>query len=147
MNRTWLVIKHEYLKHVKKKRFILAIMSLPFFILLMVAIGFLSVIFQYDNTPVGYIDRSGILENSIDYQAEAPIGFMKPIDFIRYTDESEAELALNNNNIQAFYVIDENFMETREIKVIANEVPDSSINSEFYTFFKLNVLKDLPARY
>jgi ABC-2 type transport system permease protein len=144
MNKTWLVIKHEYLKHVKKKRFILAILSLPLFILLMVAIGFLSVIFQYDSTPVGYIDRSGILENSIDYKAEAPIGFLKPIDFILYTDESEAKLALNDNNIQAYYVVDENFNETREIKVIANEAPDSSVNSEFYTFFKINVLKDLP---
>lgn len=144
MNKTWLVIKHEYLKHVKKKRFILAILSLPLFILLMVAIGFLSVIIQYDNTPIGYIDRSGLLENSIDYQAEAPIGFMKPIDFIRYTDETDADSALNDNNIQAYYVVDENFIKTREIKVIANEASDSSINGEFFTFLKLNVLKDLP---
>lgn len=144
MNKTWLVIKHEYLKHVKKKRFILAILSLPLFILLMVAIGFLSVIIQYDNTPIGYIDRSGLLENSIDYQAEAPIGFMKPIDFIRYTDETDADSALNDNNIQAYYVVDENFIKTREIKVIANEAPDSSVNGEFFTFLKLNVLKDLP---
>lgn len=145
MNKTWLVIKHEYWKHVKKKRFILAILSLPFFILLMVAIGFLSVILQYNDSPIGYIDRSGLLDNSIEYQAEAPIGFMKPIDFIRYTDESAAKLDLNESQIQALYVLEENFVETREIKVIANKAPDSSVNSEFYTFFKLNVLKDLPA--
>lgn len=145
MNKTWLVIKHEYWKHVKKKRFILAILSLPFFILLMVAIGFLSVILQYNDSPIGYIDRSGLLDNSIVYQAEAPIGFMKPIDFIRYTDESAAKLDLNESQIQALYVLEENFVETREIKVIANKAPDSSVNSEFYTFFKLNVLKDLPA--
>jgi len=145
MNKTWLVIKHEYLKHVKKKRFILAILSLPFFILLMVAIGFISVIFQYNDTPVGYIDRSGLLENAIEYQAEAPIGFMKPIEFIRYTDETEAKSALTNNNIQAFYVLEKNFIETRVVKVIANESPDSSVNSEFYTFYKLNVFKNLPA--
>jgi len=145
MNKTWLVIKHEYLKHVKKKRFILAILSLPFFILLMVAIGFISVIFQYNDTPVGYIDRSGLLENAIEYHAEAPIGFMKPIEFIRYTDETEAKSALTDNNIQAFYILEENFIETRVVKVIANESPDSSLNSEFYTFYKLNVFKNLPA--
>lgn len=144
MNKTWLVIKHEYWKHVKKKRFILAILSLPFFILIMVAIGFLSVIVQYNDSPVGYIDRSNLLDDPIEYQAEAPIGFLKPIEFIRYTDESEAEPALHNETIQAFYVIDKNYIETREIKVIANKAPDSSINGEFYTFFKLNVLKDLP---
>lgn len=144
MNKTWLVIKHEYWKHVKKKRFILAILSLPFFILLMVAIGFLSVIFQYNDSPVGYIDRSGLLDNPIEYQTEAPIGFLKPIELIRYTNETEAESALHNNTIQAFYVVDKNFIDTREIKVIANKAPDSSVNSEFFTFFKLNVLKDLP---
>ncbi|PKO04856.1 MAG: hypothetical protein CVU41_14740 [Chloroflexi bacterium HGW-Chloroflexi-3] len=144
MSKTWLVIKHEYWKHVKKKRFILAILSLPFFILLMVAIGFLSVIFQYNDSPIGFVDRSSILDNPIEYQVEAPIGLMKPIEFIRYTDESEAESALHDNNIQAFYVIDKNFIETREIKVIAIKAPDSSVNGEFYTFLKLNVLKDLP---
>lgn len=144
MNKTWLVIKHEYLKHVKKKRFILAILSLPFFILLMVAIGFLSVIFQYDDTPVGYIDRSGLIDNSIEYQAEPPIGFIKAIEFIPYINETEAESALNATNIQAIYIVDEDFMNTREILVIANEPPDSSINGEFYTFFKLSMLKDLP---
>jgi len=144
MNKTWLVIKHEYLKHVKKKRFILAILSLPFFVLLMVAIGYLSVVFQYNDAPVGYIDRSGLMDNSIVYQADAPLGFMNPIEFIRYKDETEAESALNNETIQAFYIVDKNFIEAREIKVVANKAPDSGVNSEFFTFFKLNLLKDLP---
>ncbi|MBE0684597.1 MAG: ABC transporter permease [Anaerolineaceae bacterium] len=144
MNKTWLVIKHEYLKHVKKKRFILAIISLPFFVLLMVAIGYLSVVFQYNDAPVGYIDRSGLMDNSIVYQAEAPLGFMNPIEFIRYNDETEAESALNNETIQAFYVVDKNFIEAREIKVVANKAPDSGVNNEFFNFFKLNLLKNLP---
>ncbi len=144
MNKTWIVIKHEYMKHVRKKRFILAVLSLPLFVLLMVAIGFLTVIFQYNDTPIGYIDQSGLLDKSIQYQAEAPIKFMKPIDFIHFKNESEAETALNNNDIQAYYVLDNDFIKTREIKVFANKAPGSDLNGEFLTFFKLNVFNDLP---
>lgn len=144
MNKTWIVIKHEYLKHVRKKRFILAILSLPLFVLLLVAVGFMAVIFQYDSTPVGYIDRSGLLVNSIDYQAEAPIGWMKPIEFIPYTKESDADSALKENRIQAYYVLDEDFIETREINLIAMEAPDSEINSDFFNFIQLSALVDQP---
>lgn len=144
MNKTWIVIKHEYLKHVRKKRFILALLSLPLFVLLLVGIGFLGVIFQYDDTPIGYIDQIGLTDNSTEYQTEAPLGFMKPIEFIRYKNESEAASALEENRVQAYYVVDNNFIESKEIRVFANEAPDSSLNSEFFTFIKLNVLNELP---
>ena len=144
MNKTWIVIKHEYMKHVRKKRFIWAILSLPLLVLMMVAVGFIMVIFQYNDTPIGYIDQSGLLDNSIKYQSEAPLGFMKPVNFIHFTNESEAKLALEGNDIQAYYVLDNNFSKTREIKVIANKAPDSSINSDFLTFFKLSIFKQLP---
>lgn len=144
MNKTWIVIKHEYLKHVKKKRFILAVLSLPLFVLFLVAFGFMMVIFQYNDTPIGYIDQIGLLDNSIKYQAEAPLGILKPVEFIRYKSESEVKSALEDNQIQAYYVLDNNFIKTREIKVFANETPDSSLNGEFFTFIKLNVLNELP---
>lgn len=144
MNKTWIVIKHEYLKHVKKKRFILAVLSLPLFVLFLVAVGFMMVIFLYNDTPIGYIDQIGLLDNSIDYQAEAPLGFMKPVEFIRYKSESEVKSALEDNQIQAYYVLNNNFIETREIKVFANKAPDSSLNGEFFTFIKLNALNELP---
>ena len=110
----------------------------------MVAVGFMAEIFQYDDTPVGYVDRNGLLENSINYQVEAPIDLMKPIEFIRYKSESEADSALKENLIQSYYVLNEDFIETREINVVANEAPDSSLNSEFFTFIKINALVDLP---
>lgn len=144
MNKTWLVIKHEYLKHVKKKRFILAIFSLPFFILLMVGVGFLAVVIQYDDTPVGYIDHSGILSNPIEFQSAPPIGFLKPIEMIPFSNSVEANNALQQNLIQAYYQLEVDFLQTNEIEVIANEQPDSGINSDFLTFLRMNILKGSP---
>lgn len=142
MNKVWLVIKYEYLKHVKKKRFILAILSLPLFILLMVGVGFLSVIVQFDNTPIGYIDNSNLLRNPIEYEFEAPLWFMKPMEVFAFDDLDLAIQELENESVQAIYVLGNDFLETKTITVYANEIPDSGVNNDFNDFLNKNLLKD-----
>lgn len=142
MNKVWLVIKYEYLKHVKKKRFILAILSLPLFILLMVGVGFLSVIVQFDNTPIGYIDNSNLLRNPIEYEFEAPLWFMKPMEVFAFDDLDKAIQELENKSVQAIYVLGNDFLETKTITVYANEIPDSGVNNDFNDFLNKNLLKD-----
>jgi ABC-2 type transport system permease protein len=142
MSKIWLVIKHEYLKHVKKKRFILAILSLPFFILLMVGVGFLSVIIQFDNTPIGYVDNTGILDNPIEYEFETPLWFMKPMELRSFNNLESATKELEDGSIQAFYLLEDDFIESNTISVYANEIPDSSVNNDFYDFLRVNLLKN-----
>ena len=142
MNKIWLVIKHEYFKHVKKKRFILAILSLPFFILLMVGVGFLSVVIQFDNTPIAYVDNTGILDNPIDYEFEAPLWFMNPMELQSFNDLESATKELEDGKLQAVYLLEDNFIESNTISVYANEIPDSSVNSDFYDYMRANLLKN-----
>jgi|AutmiccommuBRH23_1029490.scaffolds.fasta_scaffold00107_87 ABC-2 type transport system permease protein len=144
MNKTWLVIKHEYLLHVKKKRFIFAILSLPLFILLMVGVGFISVIFQYNSTPIGYIDHTGYLHDPIENSIKAPIGFLPSMEIITFTSGESAQNSLNNNEIQAYYIMPVDFLQTGKIKVFANEIPDSEINTGFTRFLRSNLLRSLP---
>ncbi len=145
MNKIWLVTKYEYLKHVKKKRFILAILSLPFFILLMVGVGFLSVVIQFDNTPIGYVDNTGILDNPIDYEFEAPLGFMKPMELYSFNNLETATKELEKGTIQAVYLLEDDFIESNTISVYANEIPDSSVNNDFFDFLRANLLKNTDA--
>ncbi len=63
MNKFWLVCRYEYLRHVRRKRFIFALLSMPAMILLMFGAGFLEVWAQYDKTPIGFVDPSGVLAN------------------------------------------------------------------------------------
>jgi len=145
MNKIWLVTKYEYLKHVKKKRFILAILSLPFFILLMVGVGFLSVVIQFDNTPIGYVDNTGILDNPIDYEFESPLGFMKPMELYSFNNLETATKELEKGTIQAVYLLEDDFIESNTISVYANEIPDSSVNNDFFDFLRANLLKNTDA--
>jgi len=144
MSKIWLVIKHEYLKHVKKKRFILALLSLPFFILLMVAIGFLSAFFQFDDTPIGYVDYSTLLNDPIEYQAEPPMFLLKPMQIIQFQNIVQAKDALDQGDIQAYYVLDKDFTNTKIIQVTAKQALDANVNGEFLTFLRKNILKEYP---
>ncbi len=67
MNKLWTVIKHEYTRHVLRKRFIFALISIPLWILIFIGITFLSVFIQTDSTPVGFVDQSGIL-SGVDFR-------------------------------------------------------------------------------
>lgn len=142
MNKIWLVIKYEYLKHVKKKRFILAILSLPFFILLMIGVGFLSVIIQFDNTPIGYIDNSGLLENPVAYEFETPLWFIKPMEVQKFKDLESATKELENGSLQAIYFLGDDLIKSKTITVYANEIPDSSVNNDFLDFLRFSLLQD-----
>lgn len=142
MNKIWLVIKYEYLKHVKKKRFILAILSLPFFILLMVGVGFLSVIIQFDNTPIGYIDNSGLLENPVAYEFETPLWFIKPMEVQKFKDLESATKELENGSLQAIYFLGDDLIKSKTITVYAKEIPDSSVNNDFLDFLRFSLLQD-----
>ena len=65
MRKFWLVCWHEFKRHVLRKRFIFAILSMPLFVGVIGLVGFLSVWLQYDSTPVGYIDQYGILKTAL----------------------------------------------------------------------------------
>ena len=70
MKKFWLVFAQEYKRHVLRKRFLFAILSMPFFVLLMIGVGFLSVWLQYNNKPVGYIDAYQVLADAQQLKPE-----------------------------------------------------------------------------
>jgi ABC-2 type transport system permease protein len=142
MNKTWLVMKHEYLKHVAKKRFLLAVFSLPFFIIIIIGIGFLSVLVSMDNSPIGYVDYAGILDPSKLAVNEDSSFFDRPIEMIAFSDETTAREALSGGKIQAYYVLNKEFLELGEGKVIADETPGSDVSSQFYRFVKNSLLRN-----
>ncbi len=144
MNKTWIIFKHEYLRHVKRKRFIFAVLSMPFFVLFIVGIGVITAMFSVNNAPIGYVDQSGYFENAVMPELDSPAPFRKPMQIIRYTDETQARQALANNEIQAIYLINPDYLESGNINLIANETPDNDTNWDFAEFLQLNLLKGVP---
>lgn len=144
MNKTWLIFKHEYLQHVKRKRFILAVLSMPIFVLVLIGVGVLAVTFSYNDTPIGYIDQSGLFKNPILPEFDSPAPFRKPMQLLAYPSEADAKQALEQGDLQAYYIIHENYLQSGAISMVANEIPDSDVDRALAKFLRSNLLRTVP---
>jgi ABC-2 type transport system permease protein len=143
MKKFWLVFLHEYKRHVMRKRFVFAILSMPLFVALMVLIGFLSVWLQFNNKPVGYVDQYQILVNPQQVPVEKKSLFAK-VPALAFADGDSAKAALNSGKIQAYFTFTENYMSTGEVTMTSNEKPGSNAEDDFGDFVSYNLVKGMP---
>lgn len=143
MKKFWLVFLHEYKRHVMRKRFIFAVLSMPLFVALMVGVGFLSVWVQFNDKPVGYIDNYQTLVNPQQLPKEEK-SFMPKVESIVYTDEAAAQTAMENGQIQAYFIFSENYMSTGEVIMKSIAKVGSNAQDDFGDFVSYNLVKDMP---
>ena len=143
MKKLWLVFKHEYLRHVLTKRFIFAVLSVPLFVALSIGLGFLSVILSTDKRPVGVIDHSGVLSAPVIYPEvdNGPIPFTT---FQFFTDPTAAQTALDDGDIQGFYVIGPDYLTTGQVSLTAPEALATGLQGDFANLLRENLLKTQP---
>jgi len=137
MSRLWLVALYEYKRHVFKRSFILALLSVPLMISLNVGIGLLMESLKNNNAPAGYVDRAGLFAAPIP----APVtGSKKPIEFIPFQTEDDARAALEAKDIQAYYVVTAGYFETNRIDMVSLKEPGKNATRQFYDFVQINLL-------
>ena len=137
MSRLWLVALYEYKRHVFKRSFILALLSVPLMISLNVGIGLLMESLKNNNAPAGYVDRAGLFAGPIP----APVaGSNKPIEFIPFQTEDDARAALEAKDIQAYYVVTAGYFETNRIDMVSLKEPGKNATRQFYDFVQINLL-------
>jgi ABC-2 type transport system permease protein len=139
MRKFWLVCWHEFKRHVFRKRFIFAILSMPLFVGVIGLVGFLSVWLQYDSTPIGYIDKYAILKTHQQLTKE-PNELLAPVSILNFADESSAKQALENHEIQAYIVLSENYLDTGEVTMVSEGKTGINIGDDFNDFLTLNLL-------
>jgi ABC-2 type transport system permease protein len=143
MKKFWLVFWNEYKRHVLRKRFILALLSMPLFVGLMALVGFLSVWLQFKSTPVGYIDSYHIL-TSPQPVPEKKNQLFKTIQIISYQDESTAKTALEKGDLQAYFVLPQNYLSTGEVSMVRISKAGSNASEDFGDFLSYNLLQGQP---
>ena len=140
MNQIWQVMTFEYARHVFRKRFLFALLSLPLFISVMAFVIFLLVRSEFNLTPVGYVDHSGLLTGPDSIENDGSW-----VTLMQFESEEEAQAALNSEEIQAFYVLSADYLETRQAKLIALEEPSGVASSQFTQLVRANLLAQFPA--
>jgi ABC-2 type transport system permease protein len=144
MRNLWLVAKHEYLKIVKQKSFLIGTLGIPVLIILVMAVSILVALGQRGNLPLGYVDHAGILNESVTLPAPEK---GKPVVAIRaFTDEAAAQTALEANIIQAYYVVPADYVQSGRVHLFfLNKRPGEMVQEDFADFLRANLLAGQPA--
>lgn len=142
MNKFWIVFGHEYLRHVKRKRFILGLISIPLFMAVIMGVSLLATALSEDTRPVGYIDQSGLFKDAQPLPPERSGLFMERVKIVPFEDETNARNALETGEIQAFYIIQPDYLSTGNVKLIAKDSVESSIHRDFSEFLLSHLLKN-----
>jgi ABC-2 type transport system permease protein len=144
MSKFFRVTLYEYKRHVLQKRFIFALLSVPLFIGLIVLMVIFLVYLETDTTPVGYVDASGLLANRVP--GPEPEDPDRPIQMLAFSGPEEAEAALKAEEIQAYFVLPEDYLQSGEARLVYIEQPNDPVYDQFYAFLSANLLQDqLPA--
>jgi ABC-2 type transport system permease protein len=135
MKKLWSIFKFEYLRRVKTKGFIFAVISMPLIIILAMVLGIVSVKMQTDSRPIGYSDPSGIFE-IMPIPADPNSSLIGKIDMIYYENTESGKQALEIQEIQALFVIGEDYLDTGRITVFANQRPGENAYTRMSDFLQ-----------
>lgn len=139
MRNIWLVFWHEYARQVLRKRFLLVLLSLPLIIVLSGGVGVLAVAVMMNNDPIGYVDHSGLLTNPAAPAQTAE----RRVDMIAFADDASAQQALEEGQIQGYYVVAKDYLQTGEVVLVAEEPVGENAQDDFVDFLKVNLVKGL----
>ncbi|MGB9593573.1 MAG: ABC transporter permease, partial [Anaerolineae bacterium] len=135
-----LIAIHEYRRHVLRKRFIWALLSVPALLALMVGITALAVRMERDYRPVGYVDHSGMLAHPV-----MPPQGEGAVEIRAFPGEAEAQKALQAGEIQCYYVLPADYVQTNQVELVYLKPPKSNATSHFWDFMQMNWLANQPS--
>jgi ABC-2 type transport system permease protein len=142
MVKFWRVASHEYSRHVLRRRFLFALLSVPIFISVMILMIIILVSMEADTTPLGYVDHSGLLAHPVP--APSPDPPARPIQMIPFESEAQASAALKSGELQAYYVLPSDYLQSGKARLIYSEEPRFSVIRQFNDFLSINILADYP---
>jgi ABC-2 type transport system permease protein len=143
MRKLWLIAKHEYLKRVRQRSFILLVLGLPLFMVLIGAISIVAVLSTLDRRPVGFIDRAALISEDVLVEVQAENNVQTPPR--RFADEASARSALEAEEIQAYYVIPEGYPSEAGLDLYyESEPPDDEIQDDFGEFLRAALIRQQP---
>ena len=141
MRKLWLVVKHDYLKNVRQKGFLLALFSLPLFIGLSFGLGYFMQSQNESSESIGFIDESGLFERPLSLTL---VSDRERVSIIPLSGIEEAEDLLNNGSLQAYFMIPDDYPRNRDVELFFVNEPGENATRDFSDFLQLNLMRDYP---
>lgn len=142
MSKTWIVFRHEYLRHVKRKGFILGLLSIPIFLVVSMGISIVAALLSEDMRPVGYVDLSGLFADAQPLPPQNTGWLDRDVEMRPFENEAAARHALEAGEIQAYYVIAADYLRTGNVRLVTSHTVEADIHRQFSKFLLTHLLKD-----
>lgn len=139
MRKLWLVARYEYLKRVKERSFLVAVLGIPLMIVAVSGISILVALGGADDRPLGYVDHASILNREVlpALQQEG----LRPTEMLAYTDEGTARAALEAGEIQAYYVLPPDYLSSKQAELFYGEdAPQDTVQGDFEAFVRASLV-------
>ena len=137
MGKLWLMAKHEYLRMVRKRSFLLSTLGIPALIVVITAVSIYVAIGGDDDRAVGYVDQAGLLS--------AGPGAQDDIEMRAFAGEEAARAALAEGEVQAVYVVPQDYMVSGRIRAYYwEEAPGEVAREAFEGFVRSSLAASLP---
>lgn len=144
MRNFWLIAKHEYLKIVRQKSFLVGTLWLPAMIIIVMGVSILASLGQRGKLPLGYVDYTGLLSEAVTL----PVGAdgKAPLRSLAFPDEAAARASLEAAEIQAYYVVPADYVQSGRAQLFyLNQRPGQVAQQDFVSHLRANLLADYPA--
>lgn len=115
MGKLLLVARHEYLRFVRRRSFLLAVLSLPLILILIVIVSALAA--QDEGPVIGYIDEAGLLRPAVlDSAGNEEATAMRSFPSIE-----SGRTAVEAGEIDTLYILPVDYLEDRSLLAYAGE--------------------------
>jgi ABC-2 type transport system permease protein len=142
MRELWLVAKHEYLRMVRRRAFLLGTLAMPLLIVIVTAVSVSIAIGKRDDRPLGYVDQAGVLSAAVQPASTSEGG----VELRAFPDMQAADGALQAGQIQAYYVLPADYLQAGQVHLYYWEnAPTDTVQQQFDGFIRANLAAGLPA--
>jgi ABC-2 type transport system permease protein len=139
MRNFWLMARHEYRKMARTRSFWLSTLSLPFIFVAIMVVGVLAAMSGQSRLPVGYVDLAGLIQPGAYTPAPGEV------ELRLFAHEGQAEAALLRGEIQAYYLIPENYWQAATINLVyGDELPPLRVRRTVNNLMRASLVANLP---
>ncbi len=142
MPKIHLVAKHEYLKLVKKRSFLLGTLGFPALIVIVMAVSIFASLGKRGKLPVGYVDYAGVFAETL---IPSTIEKTEVVVFQAFDTKDAALEKLRTNQLQALYILLADYKQTGKVELYyMAQRPSEIVQADFTKFLKAHLISDQP---
>jgi ABC-2 type transport system permease protein len=143
MQKMWVVARHEYWHHLRRKGFLISTFGMPIVIILVFALIVIVLLRSSRVDAIGYVDEPGLFHSVSPSFAFESLG--GAVTMQRYPDVETASAQLRNGAVDAVFVIPKDYLQTGQLDGYAMESLPGLAEPAFTRFLRAGIASRLSA--